>query len=150
MLESFAVSPGGKVKMATIFKRKGSDKLWLNYYVNGVRKQKSTGLDDTPHNRKLIEKEVIPKLIAKIKLGELSPNSAKPFSYYFKKFLELHDGDKSYHNYKYIYNKVNAHFGKFKVESITRLAVKEYLNALGVKNKTKKDYLMCKTSKALY
>ena len=55
----------------------------------------------------------------------------------------LHQEDKSYHNQVYIYKKVDAHFGKMDVTKISRLSVKEYLNTLDIKDKTKKDYLRC-------
>ena len=130
-----------KGKMATVSSR--GNKLYINYSINGKRIRRSTGLDDTPHNRQKLEKEIIPALMEKIRLGEIRSKSSNTFHYYFEKFLALHSDDKSYHNQIYVYNKVDAHFGKMQVGRITRLTVKEYLNALPVKNKTKRDYLLC-------
>ena len=130
-----------KGKMATVSSR--GNKLYINYSINGKRIRRSTGLDDTPHNREKLEKEIIPALMEKIRLGEIRSKSSNTFHYYFEKFLAMHSDDKSYHNQIYVYKKVDAHFGKMQVGRITRLTVKEYLNSLPVKNKTKRDYLLC-------
>ena len=130
-----------KANMATVSSR--GNKLYINYSINGKRIRRSTGLDDTKENRDKLTKEIIPALMQKIRLGDIAPSSSNTFHYYWMKFVELHQDDKSYHNQIYIYKKVDAQFGKMQVSRITRLAVKEYLNAMPVKNKTKKDYLFC-------
>lgn len=117
--------------------------LYLDYRYCGERIRKSTGLSNTPENVKKLEKEVIPALVMKIKLGDFTKPNNEKFSHYFLKFVELHQEDKSYHNRIYIYKKVNTKFGNFEVSKITRLAVKDYLASLEIKNSTKKDYLNC-------
>jgi len=130
-----------KKPMASIYEING--KLYLNYRVNGKRVRKATGLLDTKENRKRVLKEVIPALEYKIKMGDYIKPSDKKFSYYFKKFLIEHEQDKSYHIRMYVYNKVNAVFGKHNVSSIKRQDVKEYLNSIDGKNATKREYLKC-------
>lgn len=127
--------------MAKIRTVKG--KLYLDYRVNGERIRKSTGLNDTKENRLKLEKNVIPVLSMRIKLGDMSKPEHKKFSYYFLKFAELRQEDKSYHNRIYVYKKVNDHFKDIDIAKITRLMVKEYLAALEIKDSTKKDYLNC-------
>lgn len=127
--------------MATIRVRGG--KLYLDYRVSGKRVQRSTGLDDTEANKEKLRNEVIPALVMRIKLGDLRKPESKKFSHYFIKFAELHQDDRSYNRAVYVYKKVNAHFGQTDVAKITRLMVKEYLNSLTVKDKTKKEYLFC-------
>ena len=139
MPKSSAVARKGK--MAAIRVRGG--RLYLDYRVNGERIQRSTGLDDTKANRTKLEKEVIPVLMMKIKMGDLRRPESKKFSHYFIKFVQLHQEDKSYHNRVYIYKKVNAYFGDIDVSKINRLMVKEYLAVLPIKDSTKKDYLNC-------
>jgi integrase len=127
--------------MANIYTQ--GNKLYLNYRVGGKRVRKATGLEDTPQNRKLLEKEVIPALTMKIKLGDFTKPEHKKFSHYFISFLVEHENDKSYHNQVYVYKKVNAHFGKYDVNAITRKMVKDYLFSMDRRNSTKRDYLNC-------
>ena len=131
----------GKKAMANIYSHGG--KLYLNYRVNGKRIRKSTGLKDTKGNRRLLEKEVIPALAMKIKLGDFVKPEQKKFSYYYSSFLVQHEADKSFHNQIYIYRKVNAEFGSFDVSAINRKMVKDYLGSLKLRNSSKKDYLNC-------
>jgi integrase len=72
--------------------RRSNGKLYLEYEVNGKIIQKSTRLKDTPKNRVLIKKEVIPELQRKILLGEVGKGKPKTFAYYSKQYLK----DKSY------------------------------------------------------
>ena len=127
--------------MASIYEVNG--KLYLNYRLNGKRVRKATGLSDTKENRRRLEKEVIPTLEYKIKMGDYVKPEDKKFSYYFEKFLIEHQDDKSYHNRIYVYNKVNDVFGGFNVADIKRHYIKEYLSSIGGKNSNKKEYLKC-------
>jgi integrase len=47
------------------------DKICIKYYVDGKRVRKSTGLNNTPENIKLVKKHIIPELITKITTGEI-------------------------------------------------------------------------------
>ena len=51
-------------KMVSVFNR--NNKLYVQYIAYSKTKQKSTRLEDTPENRKFIEKEIIPALERKI------------------------------------------------------------------------------------
>ncbi len=55
--------------MTTYYLR--SSVIWLNYYVEGVRKQKSTKLKNTPQNIKIVKDKIIPALDIKIATGEI-------------------------------------------------------------------------------
>ena len=74
--------------MVSVYKR--GTKLYLQFYVNGKRRQRTTGLDDTPANRKLLKQKVIPKLEAKIVSGELDEiekeNEPFEFGWYARKY----------------------------------------------------------------
>ena len=127
--------------MAKVVKRSG--KLYLDYRHCGERIRKSTGLDDTPENIEKLEKDVIPALMMKIKMGDFVKPDKKKFSHYFSKFLVDHQNDKGYHNRIYFYNKVNERFGNVDIVSINRMAIKDYLASFDVKNATKREYLKC-------
>ena len=49
----------------------------LNYYVEGVRKQKSTGLKNTPKNIQVVTSKIIPALDIKIATGEIYKKKPK-------------------------------------------------------------------------
>ena len=72
--------------MVSVYKR--GAKLYLQFYINGKRRQKSTGLEDTPQNRRLLKRSVIPKLEAKIASGELDEPKVQvhEFGWYARKY----------------------------------------------------------------
>lgn len=139
MLELSAVAK--RKTMATI--RSRNSVLYLCYSYESKRIQRSTGFKDTKANRKMLEKEIIPELMKKIYLGDLKKPNSKKFSHYHKKFLILHESDKSFHGRLGVYNRVNEFFGNMFVKDIKPLTVKEYLASLQLRNSTKKDYLGC-------
>ncbi len=51
--------------------------IWLDFNVNGRRYRRSTKLEDTPGNRKLITKEIAPQIQAAIIRGEYGPDKKK-------------------------------------------------------------------------
>ena len=97
-MKSLAVAKGKK--MANIYSQ--GNKLYLNYRVNGKRVRKSTDLSDTRANRKFLEKEFIPALTMRIKMGDFVKPETKKFAFYFSDFLVEHEADKSFHNRIYI------------------------------------------------
>ena len=125
--------------MAKIFVR--GPKLWIDYRANGKRVRRSTGLDDTPANRRTLEKEVIPALMARIKLGQLSPKQSRLFKDYAAEFLRMKEREKSYTMKLPTRRKIIAHFGGMRVDEITRLDIKRYLMDLPIKSSSKRLYL---------
>ena len=120
--------------MVSIF-RHGS-KLYVQFTVAGKKRQKSTGLEDTPANRRLIEKELIPKLTAKIVSGEFEEElekKSKPkyFEVYAEKYLHLKEGLKTYWELQAQVERIVQAFGKKReIDSITRGDVKEWVALL--------------------
>lgn len=111
--------------MVSIFKR--GNKLYLQFTVNGKRRQKSTGLTDTPANRKLLKKEVIPALEAKIVTGEFDKPKVKKFEYYGDIWLKSKDPLKSYREWHNIYlHQLKPFFGSQQIDAISRGDIKEF------------------------
>jgi len=110
----------------TMFNRNG--KLYIQFFVDGKLKQRSTRLKDTPANRKLVEKEVIPRLIMKLKNGELSRKRPKEFSYYASIYLKQKENLKTYKEIENIViNQLYPIFGKnTKIDTISRGMIKEW------------------------
>ncbi|MBN2896969.1 MAG: tyrosine-type recombinase/integrase [Campylobacterales bacterium] len=133
--------PNVEDMMAKITKKNGSCKLYINYELDGQRKVKSTGLDDTPQNRKIVEKQIIPKLLHAIATGEVERRKAPKFREYGAEFLKNKEGEKSYFMKLATRKKVIDFFGEQRVDEITRLDVKRYLGSLPIKSQSKALYL---------
>ncbi|BCD61705.1 phage integrase [Nitratiruptor phage NrS-5] len=113
--------------MVSIFKR--GNKLYLQFIVDGKKRQKSTGLTDTPANRKLLKKEVIPAFEAKLVTGEYNKPKAKPFEYYGDIWLRSKENLKSYMEWHNIYlHQLLPVFGKKKIDAISRGEIKEFVD----------------------
>jgi len=111
--------------------RKGK-KLYLQYYLNGKRKQKSTTLDDTPQNRKIVINEIIPIFYIKLKNGEFNKkkqDEIKEFSFYADNFLLLKEKIKSYQEYyNSLKNIILPYFGAKKVNEIKKIDIKNWVS----------------------
>jgi len=125
-----------KVQIRT---RKG--KLYVDYYVDGQRVRRSTGLDDSVINRKTIKKEIIPKIQAKILLGEYGQRKAQPLSAYIPRFLVTKEDMKSYDVKKSRSKVIEKELGKIPVDRITRSYIKEFIAQFNDRPYTKKEYL---------
>lgn len=109
--------------------------IWLNYYVDGVRKQKSTKLKNTPKNIKLVENQIIPALDLKIATGEIYKKKPKTFKYYGDIYLKQKSNDNNYFQYRGFYNIIFETFGLLNITEITRLDIKKYLMSLTISSK---------------
>jgi len=111
-----------------MFNRNG--KLYLQYYLDGKLKQKSTRLEYTKENCKLVQNEVIPKFILALKNGELSKAKPKEFSFYGDKWLFTKEGLKSYQEWHNILlNQLYPVFKHKKIDEIKRGDIKEFIDA---------------------
>ena len=128
--------------MVKMFKR-GNGRLYLEYKLDGKTVQKSTGLPDTPKNRALVKKEVIPALQRKLLLGEVGKDRPQTFEYYSQQYLR----DKRHlKSYPQIINRValiNVTFGSMLITQIKRSDIKDWISTrLEVNSpKTVKEYL---------
>ncbi|MDD2358344.1 MAG: site-specific integrase [Thiovulaceae bacterium] len=127
--------------MTTYYLR--GDIIWLNYYVDNKRFQKSTKLKNTPDNIKVVERQIIPALDIKIATGEIYKKQPKTFRYYGSIFLTTKEKFRSYHMKYAYYQRVINYFGDKNIDEITRLHVKQYLTSLDMKNMSKKLYKSC-------
>ncbi|ABB44079.1 Phage integrase [Sulfurimonas denitrificans DSM 1251] len=121
--------------------------MYYVYFENSVVKkfEESTKVLKTEKTLKYMQTQYLSPWIAR-KQEELNikTNVSKKFSYFYEKYLKLHEEDKSFHNRIYVYRKVNDFFKDFDINKITRLMVKEYLSSFdNIKDRTKKDYLSC-------
>lgn len=109
--------------------------IWLDFVVEGRRYRRSTKLDDTPANRKLVTKEIAPQIQASIIRGEYNPEKKKimptiaEFGY---KSLELHRHERKPQvnkAYKQNFEKhILPHFGKQLLKQITPIDLQEWQN----------------------
>lgn len=117
--------------------------IWLNYHADGKRYRKTTKLEDTPANIKLVETKLIPALDAKIATGDIFKKKPKTFAHYGDIFLKQKSELKSYFIKSPMYRKVIAFFGERNIDTITRLDIKQYINSLDMKSVSKKGYITC-------
>jgi integrase len=115
--------------------------LYVDYYVDGKRMRRSTKLSDSKENRKFIEKNIIPKMQAKILLGEYGQNKIQRLSHYRELFLDDKKELVTYRPKKKRTDVIMDFFKDIPVDRIKRSDVKLFLKSLSCGNVTKKEYL---------
>ena len=127
--------------MVSIYKR--GNKLYLQYMVENKRRQKSTGLDDTPANRRLLKSKVIPALEAKIASGEIKERTPAIFNVYADRYIVSKDHKKTALEIAKKVERLKKRFGKMQVDKIRRRDVKEFAADLlkTVTPKTVRNYI---------
>lgn len=113
------------------------DIIWLDFNVEGRRYRRSTKLEDTPQNRKLIKREIAPQIQASILRGEYNPEkkkimpTVKEFGY---RSLDLHRHerkDQVNHSYKLNFEMhILPYFGKQLLKQITPIDLQEWQNTI--------------------
>ena len=134
MIHSKTVAASKKGNKMTKMYERGNI-LWVNYYVDGKRIQKSTKLPNTPENIKIVTSKIIPQIDLKIATGEIYKRKPKTFAYYGDIYLKHKSKDKNFSRMKQFYNKIENHFGSKNIDAITRLDIKQYLLNLEIKSK---------------
>jgi len=125
--------------------RRANGKLYLEYEAYGKIVQKSTRLEDTPKNRTLLKKEVIPALQAKIIAGEFEKEKPRNFSHYSEIYLKSKQHLKDYSKKEQHVADINKFFGEIQIDKITRGDVKDWVQMrldMGNSPKTVKNYLV--------
>jgi len=128
-------------RMASYYTR--GNKIWITYFVDKIRHRKSTGLEVTDKNIKLVESEIIPQLIRKIAMGDIYKRKPKTFEYYSDIFLEQKSENRSYFSAVGCYNRVIKKFSGRNIDAITRLDIKEFLRSLNIKPVSVNRYKSC-------
>jgi len=128
-------------KMVSIFNR--NNKLYIQYIAYGKTKQKSTRLEDTPENRKFIEKEIIPALERKILNGDFDGEKPQKFSFYSQKYLRKKQSKKTYKKMCMFVDVLNETFGDMTVNKIRVSHVDDWVALKLASNspKTVRNYL---------
>ncbi len=123
--------------------RRSNGKLYLEYKAYGKIVQKSTRLIDTPKNRALIKKEVIPALKTKIISGDFQKEKPKGFLYYSQKYQNEKKHLKSYAQLKSRVKILNEYFKDTPIIQIKRQHIKDWIQDRLMINtpKTVKEYL---------
>lgn len=113
-------------------------------YGNNQRVRSSTKLKDTPQNRKLLEKNIIPKIEVQILNGEYNPSveqiivpdTVKEYGY---RSLKRHQNRRREHvqtDYIYFFqNKIIPYFGDVSIQSISPIQLMDWQNTLMETNK---------------
>jgi len=117
--------------MVSIYRR--GRRLYLQYPIapgSGKRIQRSTGLEDTPANRKMLKSRVIPALEAQIASGELlrqaeEKRRPRDFGHYADRYLEAKEHLKTYWEINRQVKRIREYFDG-DVTEITRGDVRDY------------------------
>jgi len=115
--------------LVSIFTR--GNRLYCQFTINSKVRQRSTKLDDTPANRRLVKQSIIPKLEVKIISGEFDEVENKPekFELYADKYLSIQESLKSYREWhNIVVNQLNPVFGKKDIDKIKRADVKKFID----------------------
>jgi integrase len=142
LIHSKVVVIGKRKKGMTTHYIRGST-IWINYYVDGKRFQKSTKLKNTSKNINVVLNQIIPALDIKIATGDIYKKKPKTFEYYGYIFLQLKESNKNYWMRKSYWMRVIDYFRGQNIDNITRLDIKEYLISLNMKTKSKSIYKHC-------
>lgn len=111
------------------------DIIWLDFVVNGKRYRRSTKLEDTPSNRKLIQKDIAPQIQASILKGDYDPDKTQimpTVEEYGYKSLDLHRHERKHdvnRAYKLAFElHILPHFGKKLLKQIKPVDLQEWQN----------------------
>lgn len=133
-------------KVTSVFAHGSAKRLYFEFFDNtGKKRQKSTGLKDTPANRRTAWRELVPLFEQRLKeeaeKGEIA--KIEPLSYYaesYRKSLKRSSHTKL-DSYSARINKITDYFGKKTLLSdITELDIEEFFESLEVSRDTKSDW----------
>jgi integrase len=124
--------------------RRSNGKLYLEYKAYGKTVQKSTRMIDSPKNRALIRKEVIPLLQERILRGDFLQEKPKSFAYYSVQYLQGKEHLKSYAQIEMRVKKINEELGSMIITNIKRSDINNWMHKRLKINtpKTVKEYLI--------
>lgn len=124
--------------MAKMYSRDGN--IHISYFVDGIRKRKSTKLEDTKENRKLVETTILPQLERMIATGDIHKKKPSTFGHYYIQFLKRKNANSSYHKRVHQWEITNNHFKNMDISKITRLDIKSFILDMPIKSCSKGVY----------
>ena len=131
--------------MAKAYMRADSQFIWVTFSINKKRYRQKTRYEANEKNLVLVQKEVLPVLMHKIKSGEvlLEKSVKKNFKYYSDLFLKT-KRDLKPNSYKQYESQIlfwNKCFQDREVNDIKPSEIKEIIFNLTVKPQTQRDML---------
>lgn len=127
--------------MASIYARKGI--LQIKYKTDEGWKQKSTGLQDTPENRKTVKNDWLPELTKILETKQeqiLQLDKREPIEKYAMFYLLEKENLKTYWEIHSRVGKIVEIFKNRDIREIKSSEIKVWLSTLKVTKKTKKSY----------
>ena len=133
--------------MAKVYQRKDSPYLWIDFSYNKKRYRKKTKYEATKDNIKLVENEILPLMLQKIRKGQIlldQPKTNNTFEHYSNLYLKskIHLKTNSYNKYKKELLFWNNHFKNREIKSIKASEIKECIFSLNIELQTIKSYLV--------
>ena len=127
----------------SIYKHPKSNKIYLDITFNKIRKRKSTKLERTPANIKLVEKEIIPKIQVSMANGEFSFDnevkiSSTIFGVFAESFFEIQKDSVRVTTFKlnktHYKNQIEPYFKNQLLKHIKPITLEKWQNNLVKKN----------------
>jgi integrase len=136
-----------KMTQPKLFSR--GKKLWIRFSLDNNNIRKPLHLEDTKENRKLVNLQIIPKILLKVHSGEFFESESVKIptvDEYMQKSFELNKGNRSDSTrsmYKNNYNKhVKDIFGDVKITMVTSDDITHWQNNLREKERLAKDSIL--------
>ncbi len=103
--------------------------IYVEFFLSGVRKRRSTGLPKTPKNIKYVERVIIPLLLEELE----KPNFS--FSRYAHEYLESKVNLKSFSEIRHVVNELSV-FNDFDIKTINAGVIRRWLQGQDCSPKT--------------
>lgn len=115
-----------------------NETLWVDFSHNGKRYRKPLKLDNTPANKKLAEKKILPQIQLSIINGEFFKSAMPTVDEYMQKSFDLQNSNRNQETTKDYISKYNKHlkliFGHKKLNEIKGTHITAWQNTM-LKNK---------------
>jgi len=125
--------------MASIYSRNGI--LQVKYKTDDGWKQKSTGLDDTPRNRKKVARELLPALEKRL-VQQARTSAREPIEKFARLYLLSKEDLKTYWEIQRRVEKVVTFFHNRDIRDIKVSELRAWLGTFNVAAKTLKSYMV--------
>ncbi len=133
-------------KVTSVFTHGSAKRLYFEFFDNtGKKRQRSTGLPDTPTNRRKVQRELIPLFEQRLREEALKQKTPtiKALKFYaesYRKSLQK-SGHTKLNAHTNRINRIVKHFGEdVLLADVTELDIEEFFESLNISRDTKSDW----------
>lgn len=130
-----------KCELKSVFTHPKTKKIYIEFWdSDGKVRQKSTGLPYSIGNKKRVQNDIAPKVIARLQENTLLQNRPKTMADFAQIYLSFKVKLTRYEAIQYRVNRILEAFGSYKPSEISDLQIKQFLNGLNVAKSTLKEW----------